>query len=100
MFALRHAEHTLGNGLRATHLPDESYPHMVEDDRPVMCCPGAERIDDLETRKGLPVFDVHRHKGLLRGFVHEGEKRRLLHWYRNGRLGRGAEHTHDLRRVR
>lgn len=64
-----------------------------------ICCPDEDRIEHLATRSGAPVFDVHRHKGLLRGFVHEGGKRFQRFWYRNGRLTRLAEQPSDLVRV-
>ncbi|QCI93370.1 hypothetical protein [Novosphingobium sp. EMRT-2] len=77
---------------------------MDLDQTPTMCCPDQDRIKDVETRDGSAVADVHRHKGLLRGFILEsgsyGTRRRLMHWLRNGRLTRAVEHPQDLRRVR
>ena len=73
--------------------------HDEEDTGPDICCPLADRIEPLRTKAGLPVFDVHKHKGLLRGFVAENGRNRLMHWYPGGRLTRSAETEHDLRRV-
>lgn len=70
-----------------------------EDEGPARCCPDEERIDAVVTRDGQRAFDVHRHKGLLRGFVVEGDRRRLVHWLRNGRLTRAVETPHDLKRI-
>lgn len=70
-----------------------------EDEAPVRCCPDEERIDHVATRDGQRAFDVHRHKGLLRGFVVEGDRRRLVHWLRNGRLTRAKELPLDLKRI-
>lgn len=66
---------------------------------PDVCCFGVERIEPLRTKAGLIAFDVHPHKGLLRGFVADQGRNRLMHWYPNGRLTRVAEGDHDLRRV-
>lgn len=73
-----------------------------ETELPDVCCPDADRIDDLQTRGGQHVFDAHRHKGLIKGSYFETSgKKRTLFWHRNGRLSRTAEHPmHDLRRVR
>ncbi|WP_298165073.1 hypothetical protein [Novosphingobium sp.] len=70
-----------------------------EDEGPARCCPDEERIDAVATREGKRAFDVHRHKGLLRGFVVDGDRRRLVHWLRNGRLTRATESPLDLKRV-
>lgn len=58
------------------------------------CCPDEDRIDGIETRDGRPVSDLHRHCGLLRGFV-AGEQR-AMHWYRHGRLTPLSETDVDL----
>ena len=76
---------------------------MDSDQTPTLCCPHQDRIEDVETRDGSAVGDVHRHKGLLRGFVLEsgsyGVRRRLMHWLRNGRLSRAKESPLDLKRI-
>lgn len=73
---------------------------MIDDDEtPSRCCPNEERIEPVVTREGERAFDVHRHKGLLRGFVVEGDRKRLVHWLRNGRLTRARETPLDLKRV-
>lgn len=63
------------------------------------CCPGEDRRTDLATACGFAVVGVHRHKGLLRGVVHEGERKRVLFWLRSGRLSAAAEADYDLRRA-
>lgn len=63
------------------------------------CCPGEDRRTDLVTVCGFAVVDVHRHKGLLRGFVVEPGLKRKMHWLRNGRLSDVAKADYDLRRV-
>jgi len=68
-------------------------------DGPGICCPMEERRYDLRTRSGAPVEDVHRHKGLLRGYVVENDRKRLLFWYPNGRITPNTEGQRDLRRV-
>lgn len=70
-----------------------------EEDAPARCCPDEQRIDAVVTRDGQRAFDVHRHKGLLRGFVVEDGRRRLVHWLRNGRLTRAKESPIDLKRI-
>lgn len=72
---------------------------MDEEDGPALCCPDEERIHAVVTREGQRTYDVHRHKGLLRGYVLGGERKRLLHWLRNGRLTRAVETPHDLKRI-
>lgn len=76
---------------------------MTDGEAPSICCPGEDRRHDLVTVTGLPVLDVHRHKGLLRGFIVEpgrtGEVKRKVFWLRNGRLSRVVETEFDLRRV-
>lgn len=72
---------------------------MDEEDGPALCCPEEERIHAVVTRQGERTFDVHRHKGLLRGYVMGGERKRLVHWLRNGRLTRAAETPLDLKRI-
>lgn len=69
------------------------------EDAPTICCPREDRIEPLRTVAGLPAFDVHKHKGMLRGFVADQGRNRLLHWYPGGRLTRVAETEYDLRRV-
>lgn len=65
-----------------------------------ICCPLADRIEPLRTKGGQPCFDVHRHKGLLRGFVADQGKNRLMHWlWPHGRLSDASESEHDLRKV-
>lgn len=64
------------------------------------CCFGVPRIEDLRTKSGLPCFDVHKHKGLLRGFVAEEGRNRVMHWlWPHGRLSAAQESDYDLRRV-
>lgn len=63
------------------------------------CCPDTPRIEPLRTVSGLPVSDAHKHEGMVRGFVDDEGKQRLLFWYRNGRLTPLAEMDWDLRRV-
>jgi len=71
-----------------------------QDDAPsARCCPDAERIHGLRTVDGEAAFDVHEHKGLLRGFIALPDRHRLMHWLRNGRLTRARETGCDLRRT-
>lgn len=63
------------------------------------CCPEADRIEGRETISGYPIIDLHRHKGMLRGLVVEGEKNRVLHWIPGGRLSASVGHPHDIRRA-
>lgn len=74
---------------------------MSDDELPkqILCCPDAERIPGLKTVYGTAVIDVHKHRGLLRGFICEENKNRLMHWYPNGRLSLRVEGDHDLRRT-
>ncbi|WP_072378788.1 hypothetical protein [Novosphingobium sp. NDB2Meth1] len=72
---------------------------MDEDDGPALCCPDEERIHAVVTREGERTFDVHRHKGLLRGYVIQRERKRLVHWLRNGRLTCATETPHDQKRI-
>lgn len=65
----------------------------------VGCCPSEERIEDIETRQGDRVVDLHKHKGLLKGLVMFEAGKKTLFFYRNGRLSRGSENPLDLRRV-
>ena len=71
----------------------------VSDEPTTICCPGEDRRTDLATACGFAVIDVHRHKGLLRGFVVEQDVKRKMHWYRNGRVSLVAKADYDLRRV-
>lgn len=64
-----------------------------------LCCPTEERRTDLATKCGLAVADVHRHRGLLRGVVIEGERNRVMFWLRSGRLSEVVAMDYDLRRV-
>lgn len=65
-----------------------------------VCCPGVPRIEPLRTKGGLIAFDVHRHKGLLRGNVAEEGRNRVLHWlWPHGRLSEAHESEYDLRRT-
>lgn len=70
-----------------------------EDEAYARCCPDEERLHAVVTRKGDRTLDVHRHKGLLRGFVIDGDRQHLLHWLRNGRLSRARESPLDLKRM-
>lgn len=70
-----------------------------DDDAPARCCPDEERIHAVVTREGQRTFDVHRHKGLLRGYVMGADRKRLVHWLRNGRLTRATETSLDLKRI-
>lgn len=63
------------------------------------CCPDEDRRTDLVTACGFAAVDVHRHKGLLRGFVVEPDGKRKMFWLRNGRLSAAVKADYDLRRV-
>jgi hypothetical protein len=72
-------------------------PDIIETD---ICCPLADRIEPLRTKSGLPCFDVHKHKRLLRGFVAEGGRNRVMHWlWPHGRLSQAVESDYDLRKA-
>ena len=71
----------------------------MSDEAPTICCPSEDRRTDLATACGFAVVDVHRHKGLLRGFVVEPGVKRKMHWYRNGRVSLVATADYDLRRL-
>lgn len=76
---------------------------MIEEDQilPDICCPLADRIVDVRTADGHQVEDLHRHKGLLRGVVLEGDRRRTLCWYfPRGNLTRAKPTGQDLRKIR
>ena len=71
----------------------------MSDEAPAPCCPGEDRRTDLATACGFAVVDVHRHKGLLRGFVAEPGVKRKMFWHCNGRVSLVATADYDLRRV-
>lgn len=75
----------------------------MSDEAAPICCPGEDRRHDLVTVTGLPVADLHRHKGMLRGFIIEagraGTEKRKVFWLRSGRLSAAVDTEFDLRRV-
>lgn len=58
------------------------------------CCPDADRIDGQETAEGLPVYDLHLHRGMLRGVICGRSKPTF--WYRDGRLTPVQPVAHDI----
>lgn len=76
---------------------------MIEEDELTsdICCPLADRILDVRTADGYAVNDLHRHLGLFRGIVLEGERRRTMFWYApKGNLTRAKATGQDLRKIR
>lgn len=58
------------------------------------CCIDEDRIGPATTRDGREVADLHRHEGMLRGFVQGLSK--ATFWYPNGRLTPLATTPTDL----
>lgn len=67
---------------------------------PTICCPAEPRHSGRFTSGDCPVSDLHRHKGILRGLVHDqGAKPRVMHWHRNGRLSPKVKSPFDLEQL-
>lgn len=77
---------------------------MSEFDRDLnpACCPEEDRKDGRKTVGGHPIVDLHRHKGLWKGTVLEGNasgiRPRMMFWGRNGRLSQEVESPYDIRK--
>lgn len=70
------------------------------DQRPTCCCPDEDRLDGRFMSGDCHVVDVHPHKGLLRGLVHNGSaKPRVLFWHKNGQLSPKVKSPFDLERI-
>lgn len=63
-----------------------------------LCCPLEERFEGRKTVGGKSIVDLHRHLGLYRGLVVDGEKPRLIFWVKGGKLSRNADHPYDIAR--
>lgn len=59
------------------------------------CCQDIDRIHGRETADGLPVWDLHLHMGLLKGYV-EGSTKPSF-WYLSGRFSPLAKMSRDIR---
>lgn len=75
----------------------------IDQTRSRFCCPDEERLEGRKIVAGLPVVDLHRHKGLYRGVVVEGGgaagiSQRVMFWQRGGKLSRNADSAYDIRR--
>lgn len=70
----------------------------LDDSGESLCCPLEERLEGRKTVGGKSIVDLHRHHGLYRGLVIDGDKPRLMFWVKGGKLSRGADHPYDIAR--
>lgn len=64
------------------------------------CCMPEDRLDGRFMSADCHVSDVHHHKGMIRGLVHDGAARpRVLLWHRNFRLSDKGPSHFDLERI-
>lgn len=60
------------------------------------CCPDEDRLPNCSTKSGASVFDLHEHRGMLKGFVFEDQARKPRFWYPTGRMTPVARTPHDI----
>jgi len=75
----------------------------IDQTRSRFCCPDEERLEGRKIVAGMPVVDLHRHKGLYRGVVLEsggaaGISQRVVFWQRGGKLSRNVDSAYDIKR--
>ena len=76
-------------------MTDTIYASENPDGTPLRCCPGEDRLV-ARTKSGVPVRDLHLHRGMLKGYIAQPQGDAMWFWYVNGRISPIAPTPLDL----